>query len=102
MRQYSAKRDDNESDVVKRLEAVGCFVQKLTQGDGVFDLLVGDRRTGMWHVMEVKDGDKPRASRKLKERQIDWISRIGNKLPRYVVENAEQAVEIIEQERARR
>lgn len=51
MRAYAAKRDANESEIVKALDAIGATVTKLSQ-PGVPDLLV--RYRDRWYLVEVK------------------------------------------------
>lgn len=88
----AAKRDDNEREIIKALEAVGCMVQQLSQGDGVPDLLVGVP-SGRLIVLEVKDGAKPKSSRKLTEKELAWHAR-WNRWPVFVVETVEDAVKL--------
>lgn len=67
----AAKVDDNQSDIVAALRAVGATVQPLhAVGQGCPDLLVGYR--GVNWAIEVKDGNKPPSARKLTEAQIAW------------------------------
>lgn len=86
----AAKRDDNERDIIKALEAVGCMVQQLSQGDGVPDLLVGVP-SGRLIVIEVKDGAKPKSARKLTEKELAWHSRWA-RFPVFTVETLEDAI----------
>ena len=57
--------DENQSDIVAALRAIGATVRVISQGDGIPDLLVGYK--GYTILMEVKDGDKPPSARKLTE-----------------------------------
>lgn len=68
------RRDANEREIVSVLEAAGCLVQPLTQGDGVPDLLV-KRPDGALALLEVKDGAKPESARRLTADQQAWIAR---------------------------
>lgn len=86
----AAKRDDNEREIIKAMEAVGCLVQQLSQGDGVPDLLVGCP-SGKLIVVEVKDGAKPRSGRKLTEKELAWHSR-WSRFPVFIVETVDDAV----------
>lgn len=52
MRQ-AARRDSNEGEIVRALEAVGCSVTRLSQ-KGVPDLLTS--RNGVNYLLEVKEG----------------------------------------------
>ncbi len=81
---YALKRDGNEKDIIKELRARGCFVQQLDK----VDLLVGHK--GIWHVIEVKDGDK-----KLTAKQVDMILEIRNRAPYRVARTVAEAVEIV-------
>jgi hypothetical protein len=65
------KRDDNEPDIVKALQAVGAVVHRLDE-TGVPDLMVGwGRRT---HLLEVKCELGPRGGdrSKLTPDQVTW------------------------------
>jgi hypothetical protein len=86
----AARRDDNEKAIVDALERVGCIVQKLTQGDGVPDLLVGVP-SGKLIVIEVKDGDKVPSAKRLTEKELAWHRR-WERYPVFIVESIEQAV----------
>lgn len=55
--------DENQSDIVAALRAIGATVRVISQGDGIPDLLVGFR--GQTFLLEVKDGKKPPSARKL-------------------------------------
>lgn len=85
---YAAKRDDNEQEIVKALEAIGCTVFRL---DSPVDLLIG-RNARNW-LVEVKDGNKPPSHRRLTASQkrffADWKGQVR------VVETAEEAVQLI-------
>ena len=66
-----AKIDDNQTEIVKGLRAVGCSVESLAAvGKGCPDLLVGFR--GVNYLIEVKDGSKPPSKRKLTPDQVKW------------------------------
>ena len=85
----AAKRDDNEREIVQALRAAGAFVQALSS----IDLLVGHR--GAWHLIEVKDGNKPLSRRKLTFDEMQFILDVKNRAPIHVVENVEQALNVI-------
>ena len=53
---FAKRRDANEKDVVAALERAGALVLRL---DVPCDLLVGLR--GVWRLVEVKDGSKPKS-----------------------------------------
>lgn len=59
----AARVDENQSDIVAALRAIGATVRVISQGDGIPDLLVGFR--GQTFLLEVKDGRKPPSARKL-------------------------------------
>lgn len=94
MKRFSRKADDNQATIVAALREQGCFVQPMSAvGQGVPDLLVGYQ--GYWNVLEVKDGDKTISKRKLTVAQQDWLLRVQNRAPVYVVETVEDAIEAI-------
>jgi hypothetical protein len=63
--------DANQEAIVTALRALGCSVQSLAAcGSGVPDLLVGTRDRNC--LLEVKDGTKPPAARKLTPAQEAW------------------------------
>ena len=64
-------RDANEREIVNALRAAGCLVQQLQQGGGVPDLLVLTPASVLV-LVEVKDGTKPPAHRRLTPDQVDW------------------------------
>lgn len=59
----AARVDDNQSQIVEALRAIGATVRVVTQGGGLPDLMVGFR--GQTVLMEVKDGKKPPSARTL-------------------------------------
>ncbi len=91
---YSAKVDDNQAEIVRALEQIGCSVQSLAMvGQGCPDLLVGYR--GQNILMEIKDGNKPPSRRKLNEKQVDWHqSWRGTAYKVTSVEDATQAIKL--------
>lgn len=83
MRQ-AAKTDDNQPDIVKALRDAGAWVQPIHQP---YDLLVWFR--GLWHVLEVKDGDKPPSQQFLTPDQLKTLAALrcsGVKLVRDINE----------------
>jgi len=65
------RTDSNQADIVRTLRAAGCSVQSLAStGNGCPDLLVG--RSGVNHLLEVKDGDKSPSKQRLTEDEIKW------------------------------
>jgi len=59
----AARVDENQSDIVAALRAIGATVRVISQGDGIPDLLIGFM--GKTILLEVKDGKKPPSARKL-------------------------------------
>jgi len=88
----AAKVDSNQAEVVLALRKIGASVTPIHMvGQGCPDLLVGFR--GRTVVLEVKDGAKPPSARKLTDDEAVWF---GNwKGEAYVVESAEQAIEVL-------
>jgi hypothetical protein len=69
----AAKVDQNQPLIVATLREVGATVQHLhAVGKGCPDLLVGYR--GQNHLIEVKDGSKPKSARLLTPDQVEWHS----------------------------
>ena len=67
----AARTDDNQTEIVKALRAIGCTVQSLAAvGEGCPDLLVA--RNGINFLLEVKDGSKPKSSRGLTAKELIW------------------------------
>lgn len=60
LHRQAARRDDNESEIVTGLRAVGCDVVYLNYPA---DLLCG--HAGLNHLLEIKDPAKPPSARKL-------------------------------------
>jgi Holliday junction resolvase len=66
-----AKIDDNQPEIVKALQQIGCSVQSLAAcGKGVPDLLIGYRGHNI--LLEVKDGAKTASRKKLTPDQLIW------------------------------
>ena len=84
--------DENQSDIVAALRAIGATVRVISQGDGIPDLLVGFR--GQTFLLEVKDGKKPPSARKLTPAEQkffdDWR---GGML--VIVNSVEEAIETL-------
>ena len=71
MRRRAAKVDDNQTDIVDALRAIGCSVAVTSAaGEGFPDLVIGDR--GRNYLIEVKDGAKPPSRRVLTQDQINF------------------------------
>lgn len=92
----AAKVDENQSEIVAALRAVGCKVQSLAQlGQGVPDLLVGTpapRRELV--LLEVKDGSRVASQKQLTDAEKQWHS-VWNLYKVFVVESAPQAVDLV-------
>ena len=65
----AAKKDANEASIVKALRRAGAWVQQVGQP---YDLLVHYR--GVWHVLEIKDGQKPPSAQLLSPQQLDTLA----------------------------
>ncbi len=96
MARIASRIDDNQSEIVEALRAIGCFVQSLAAiGKGCPDILVGVAHNRIWYVFEIKDGAKPPSARKLTPDEQTWHARAKLFAPVYVVESAEQAIKIV-------
>lgn len=62
---HAKRKDDNQSDIVDALRAIGCTVMVMHVP---CDLLVGYRGRNV--LLEVKDGAKPPSARKLTTDQV--------------------------------
>lgn len=88
MRRFG-RLDDNQREVVAALRAAGATVQSLASvGGGCPDLLVGYR--GVNWLLEVKDGSKAPARRKLTDAEQRWAD--GWQGQWSVVESAAEAL----------
>lgn len=71
-RGHRGRVDRNQPEIVKALRQAGCSVQSLaTVGEGCPDLLVG--RGCLTYLIEVKDGEAPRAQQRLTSDQATWF-----------------------------
>lgn len=88
----AARVDGNHPALVAALQQVGATVTSLaTVGGGVSDLLVSYR--GRWHVLEVKDGNKPPSARKLRPAQFAWMA--AQRAPVHVVTTVDEALSAV-------
>lgn len=87
------RRDANEPAIVAALEAAGAYVQRLDEGGGVPDLLVGFR--GRTFLVEVKNPDAKgggkynTGGRWLTKDQADWLADWRGEPPAQVTTPAE-------------
>lgn len=89
---WAAETDDNQTEIVAGLRAVGASVQLLHRvGQGCPDLLVGFR--GDNYLLEVKDGSKPLSKRALTLAEVDWHYNWRGHVR--VVESVEMALQVI-------
>jgi hypothetical protein len=58
----AARRDSNESDIVKAMREAGAYV-KIINDEGLFDLLCWNN--GRTLLLEIKDGSRPPSARRL-------------------------------------
>jgi hypothetical protein len=87
-----AKIDENQPDIVKALQQIGCSVQSLAAcGNGVPDLLVGYR--GVNILLEVKDGAKTASRKKLTPDQLIWHALWSGQVA--VVSTVDEAVSMV-------
>lgn len=85
MRQYGAKRDENEVEIVKALRAVGASVAHLSS-KGIPDLLVSFRNK--LFLMEVKMPGKKLTPEQLKFHE-NWKGEI------HIVKSVDEAIQIL-------
>jgi len=91
---YGNKRDDNEGDIIKALEAIGCSVFRL---DTPCDLLCGYRKRT--YLLEVKNPEQPKGNRKKTKAQDKFFNTWNGQID--IVETAEQAISIVTKPRYR-
>ena len=88
-------RDANEREIVNALRAAGCLVQQLQQGGGVPDLLVLTPASVLV-LVEVKDGAKLPAHRRLTRDQVEWHDRWkASGAPVFVVTDVAEALLVV-------
>ena len=84
--------DDNQSDIIKALRAIGCTVADTSgAGNGFPDIVAG--RFGINYMIEIKDGKKSKSRRSLTRAQElfheTWRGQI------VVVESIEEAIQVV-------
>lgn len=85
---YRQRKDANQAEIVKALEAIGCDVIVM---HSPVDLLVG--RSFRTMLLECKDGSKPPSARRLTKEQLQFhASWRGHKA---VVTSPEEAIEAV-------
>ena len=91
----AARVDANHAAVVDCLRRCGCVVQSLAAvGCGVPDILAFHRATKRILLLEIKDGKKEPARRRLGDAQVKWHADWSG-LPVYVVESVDQALALL-------
>lgn len=87
----AARRDSNESDIVKAMREAGAYV-KIINDEGLFDLLC-------WHngrtlLLEIKDGSRPPSARRLTDAEQkfhdEWP---GTNL--YIINSVQEALDLL-------
>ena len=88
------KVDDNHSEIVKGLRAVGASVQSIAAiGKGVPDLLVAFR--GVWYVAELKDGQKSPSRQRLTVAEEVWQREFTRRAPVYIWTSLDDALKTL-------
>ena len=88
---YGARKDDNQTSIVKALRKAGFKVRILNQED-LPDLLVG-HRFNFW-LFEVKDGNKSPSRRKLRPGQQAFAEEFAG-YPVCKIESLEDAFKVL-------
>lgn len=88
----AAKIDENQPALVELIRAMGVSVAITSAAhDGFTDLVIGFG--GVTVLVEVKDGSKPPARRKLTPQQVTFHGSFKGAIT--VIENEQQAVELV-------
>lgn len=87
-KRYANRRDANEPDIIKALEAIGCTVEPMDK----VDLVVGYR--GQNYLLEVKDGNKSPSRRELTKAQVRLRERWNGQYS--VVTNVDEALDAVQ------
>ncbi len=86
------RADDNQKEIVKALRAIGCTVTVASQvGGGFPDLVVGF--WGINHLIEIKDGDKPKSKQRLSKVQQKFHDNWRGKVS--VVTSIDEAIKLV-------
>lgn len=96
---YRIRRvDSNQQEIVETFRKCGALVLLLhTQGHGCPDILIGvknARRPGFLHLVEIKDGKKPKSAQKLTEDELRFHNEWGEFVS--IVTSVEEAVDLVE------
>ena len=91
----AARVDANHAAVVDCLRRCGCVVQSLAAvGCGVPDILAFHRATKRVLIVEIKDGKKEPARRRLTPDQVRWHAEWQG-APVYVIESVDEALALL-------
>jgi Holliday junction resolvase len=91
MRKYG-RTDENQTDIVQALRKAGCRCIDLSAvGNGCPDILAYRNSTGLFYMLELKDGDKYPSQRKLTPHQVKF----HEEWPVSVVKNIDEALQAV-------
>lgn len=91
---YACKVDANHGEIVSALRKMGCFVHSTAAaGNGFPDIAVAFR--GRWHLIEIKDGNKPPSARKLTRHQEQFQAEVNGRAPTPVATCVDEAIAIV-------
>ena len=91
LNRYATRRDENEKEIVKALESIGCTVYRL---DAPVDLIVGYRARNI--LLEVKDGTKSPSRQRLTPAEMRWHNEWRGQVA--IVNSVDAAIEVIQGE----
>jgi hypothetical protein len=90
----AARTDANQSEIVAALRKRGAVCIITSQLKNAFDVLVCFN--GKIHIVEIKDGNKPKSARKLTEGELRCKSLVeGVRCSYNVIYSVEEALELI-------
>ncbi len=89
LNRYAKRRDENEADIVKALESIGCTVYPL---DMPCDLLCA--RGGFNILLEIKNPAKPKKDRQKTKMQKRFFASWNGQVD--VAETSEQAIAVVQ------
>jgi hypothetical protein len=98
MPKYAARVDANQNEIVKQLRDVPGLVVVVTSaaGNGFVDIVVIDTITRDAYLVEIKASEK----KKLTEAEKELAKSLDYALPWVRIHNAEEFIEIMNEERA--